>query len=82
MLDINKNEEVDCATLMQRNAAMQERGASIEKGMSNVQFAKENRVFRRACFLVDIAATPRQAAKWRRGEGKVFLTFYADGPRS
>ena len=72
MLDINKNEEVDCATLMQRNTTQAREGVVVEK-MSNAEFAKANLEFRSACADASILATPRQAAKWRRGEGRVFL---------
>ena len=38
--------------------------------MTNATFAKEDVVFKKACYLASIKPTNRQASKWRGGKGK------------
>lgn len=45
--------------------------------LKNVEFAKQNLLFQKACELAGIQPTTRQASKWRNEKGKAF-TFRHD----
>ena len=38
--------------------------------LNNTQFAKKDRVFRKACEIINLPPTTRQASKYRAGKGK------------
>ncbi len=39
---------------------------------TNASFAEHNPVFRKACELARVEATPRQASKWRNRRGQAY----------
>lgn len=46
--------------------------------VTNRVFAKDDKIFNRACSDADIPATKRQASKWRNGRGKARAYFRAN----
>ena len=44
-------------------------GKKVKMKLTNVEFRKTDKVFRKACKLAGVPATTRQASKYRNGKG-------------
>lgn len=48
---------------------------------TNEDFAKQDRLFKKACELAEVEATPRQASRWRNGTGAA-RRFFRDAKKA